>query len=50
MLQSIKDKIGQLLEKNRDGFAKEDYMRLQVYIDLLFDFSIGNIIITNREE
>jgi len=46
MLKSIKDKIGQLLENNKDGFNKEDYMRLQVYIDLLFDFAVGNIIIS----
>ena len=41
MLKSIKDKIVQLLEKNRNEISKEDYMRLQVYIDLLFDFAAG---------
>lgn len=45
MLESIKDKIDQLLVNNKDGFNKEDYMRLQVYIDLLFDFAVGNIIV-----
>lgn len=39
MLKSIKNKIGQLLEKNRQGFDDEDFMRLQAYITLLFDFA-----------
>ncbi len=42
MLQSIKDKIGQLLDKNHDGFEDDDFMRLKAYIDLLFYYANGN--------
>lgn len=40
MLQSIKDKIGQLLDKNQSGFKEDDFMRLKAYIDLLFIMQI----------
>lgn len=39
MLQSIKDKIGQLLDKNHDGINEDDFMRLKAYIDLLFYYA-----------
>lgn len=39
MLQSIKDKIGQLLDKNQGRFEEDDFMRLKAYIDLLFYYA-----------
>lgn len=42
MLQSIKDKIGQLLDKNQSGFEENDFMRLKAYIDLLFYYANNN--------
>lgn len=42
MLQSIKDKIGQLLDKNQSGFEEDDFMRLKAYIDLLFYYANSN--------
>lgn len=42
MLQSIKDKIGQLLEKNKKEIDEKDYFRLQIYIDLLFYYANSN--------
>lgn len=46
MIQSIRDRICQLLEKNASAFTKDDYARLVVYIDLLFDFAHGYEITT----
>ena len=41
MLQSIKDKIGQLLDKNQSGFKEDDFMRLckiRRYNNLIEDY------------
>ena len=48
MLQSIKDKIGQLLDKNQSGFEENDFMRLKAYIDLLFYYANNNEITFRR--
>lgn len=39
MVQSIRDKICQMLERNESAISKDDYARLVLYIDLLFDFA-----------
>lgn len=48
MVESIRDKISQILQHNEKDIKKEDYTRLVVYIDLLSNFAAGYETITKN--
>lgn len=39
MVKSIYDKICKILEQNKSEINENDYARLMIYIDLLFNFA-----------